>query len=137
MKALCAAAAAALATLGTAGAADAQYVSAAKSKLLGEYEPAGETRDCLLLRSIERIWAVNETTFLVKAGDYYLSTMSGRCARAADNSTRLEYTTPQGMLCSSQPVNIVDRSSDMLVGTCAFGQFEKLRPKSDAEGADS
>lgn len=104
-------------------------------KRLAAFERTGETVSCLGLRHIKDIKPLDDYRFLVKASDeYYLNMVSGRCTRAADAFTHLEYSTSLSQLCRNEIINVIDTSHGFFVGGCGLGDFERLEKKeADAE----
>ena len=101
---------------------------------LASMVPTGKTADCLSLRAIDDITAVDEETFLVRAGArYYVSRTGSRCAGATRSFNRIEHRTTQAQLCRNEIISIVDNQTGMLNGSCSMGSFEELAPAPAAE----
>lgn len=99
---------------------------------LATFDRTGETLSCLGLRQISEIKPLDDYRFLVRVGnDYYLNTVSGRCSRAADGFTHLEYSTSLSHLCRNEIINVVDNSQGFQVGACGLGGFERLKSKEE------
>lgn len=112
-----------------------EEVNKSAAKTLAKYERTGEKTTCLSITQISQIRPVTESTFLVKvrAGDYYVNDISGRCNGATRRATRIEYTTSLNQLCSNEIIRIVDNTTGFQVGGCGLGSFEKLKEKSPAD----
>ncbi|MEO1013607.1 MAG: hypothetical protein AAFX08_00310 [Pseudomonadota bacterium] len=98
---------------------------------LEKFEPTGEERLCLPLRSIASINAATETKFLVRVGlnDYYLTETPGRCIGATLPLNRIQYIVPQNQLCANEIVTVVDNTTNIAGGSCGLGPFKELRLK--------
>jgi hypothetical protein len=97
------------------------------AKLAG-FEKTGDVRNCLPLRTIDQIKALDERNFLIKAGanDYYLAELSSSCGSADDSFTRLQYETSQSSLCRGEIIRVVDNTTNITVGSCGMSDFQKL-----------
>jgi len=127
-----------LAFAGCASAPQEEEVNKSAAKTLAKYERTGEKTTCLSITQISQIRPVTESTFLVRvrAGDYYVNDVSGRCNGATQSFTRIEYTTSLNQLCSNEIIRIVDNTNGFQVGGCSLGSYEKLqkKPPADEEG---
>lgn len=116
----------------------AEPVNERAAAILDAHERTGEATNCLNVRQISSIDAVDEKTLLIKSGvnDYYVSELSGRCNGATRNSTRFEYSTSISSLCRNDILRVVDNGGGFLTGSCGVGSFEKLVKKAPeaAEG---
>lgn len=97
---------------------------------LDSMERTGEIVDCLNLGNVSQIYAVDETTILVKAGvsQYYVAETSD-CSGALHRNARFEHETTQNRLCRGDNLRVVDYFSGALRGACRVGSFEKLSKK--------
>lgn len=120
--------------VGCASVEQGEMTQAAKDRL-AEFERTGDVRNCLNLRSVSQITALDERHFLVRVGvnDYYLNELSGRCAGAGRFNNRIQYATSLSQLCRNQIITIVDNSSGITAGSCGLGGFERLVEKPDEE----
>ena len=108
--------------------------SAAVPERLAAFEKTGETTNCLNLRRISSIKALDERHFLVEVGvnDYYLNKVSGRCSGADRTFNRLQYKTSIASLCRNEIIRVVDNSQGFTVGSCGLGNFERLEKKTES-----
>ncbi|MCB2096586.1 MAG: DUF6491 family protein [Parvularculaceae bacterium] len=113
----------------------AEPVNERAAAILDAHERTGEVVNCLNLRQVSSIVAIDEETLLIKSGvnDYYVNELSGRCNGATRNSTRFEYATSIGQLCRNDILKVVDNSGGFLTGSCGVGSFERLATKEPAE----
>ena len=101
----------------------------ANSRALDDFERTSEIVKCVDSRSVD-ITPVDEDTLLVKAGNnYYVNEMRGKCARIDDNFTRFELSLFSTQICSGEILKVVHQSNGAYLGSCSFGDFEKLTKK--------
>jgi len=102
---------------------------------LSEFERTGEFTNCLHLRSINQIKALDDRHFLVRVGvnDYYLNKPSGRCTGASRPFNRIQYSTSLSQLCNNEIIHIVDNTTGFIAGSCGLNKFERLEPKAAEE----
>ena len=95
---------------------------------LAQFERTGDVDNCLSLRSIDSIDALDERNFLIemRSNDYYLSELSSSCINADGVNTRLQYETTLAQLCRGEIIRVVDNSTNFTVGSCGMGSFERL-----------
>lgn len=95
---------------------------------LAKFEKTGEVDNCLPLRSIDQIKALDERNFLIETGvnDYWLAELSSSCHGADHSANRLQYTTSTGSLCRNEIITVVDNSTGFTVGSCGMSDFQKL-----------
>lgn len=95
---------------------------------LAKFEKTGEVQNCLSLRSIDQIKALDDRNFLIEAGanDYYLAELSSSCRGADSSLNRLQYTTSLSSLCRNEIITVVDNSTGFTVGSCGMSDFQKL-----------
>ena len=107
---------AAVSTLGLTACASAQEVE--QEFTLEGYSRTGETQSCLSLRQIDQIDPVDDThwIFETRTGDKYL------------NGTYIHYETTGASLCRNDIVEVRDRGTNDLVGSCSLGDYEELSP---------
>lgn len=96
---------------------------------LAKFEKTGEVRNCLSLRSIDQIKALDDRNFLIEAGanDYYLAELSSSCSGADRSFNRLQYETSLSSLCRGEIIRVVDNSTGFTVGSCGMSDFQELR----------
>lgn len=101
------------------------------AKALDRFERTGEVRDCLLGSTIDEIDPITDELFLVRVGvnDYYLNEVNGACHGAARSFSRIEYVRSTSQLCRLQIITVVDNTSNIFLGSCSLGGFEKLNVK--------
>ena len=111
------------------------YAMAQKSDRLAEtlekYERTGEFENCLSLRSIRSMTALDDEHFLVRVGGgrYYLNE-TRRCSGASRFGNRIQYTIRGvSQLCKNEIITIVDNSTGITVGSCGLNAFERLEEK--------
>jgi hypothetical protein len=116
----------------------AEPVNESAAKILAEHDRTGEVRDCLNVRNIGSIQAVDERTLLIRSGvsDYYVSDLKSRCSGSTSGFNRFEYTISTGSLCRNDIIRIVDNTANILAGSCGMGSFEKLEKKPAVEPAE-
>ncbi len=95
---------------------------------LAKFEKTGEVDNCLPLRTIDQIKALDERTFLIEVGtnDYWLAELSSSCHGADRSFNRLQYTTSTSSLCRNEIITVVDNSTGFTVGSCGMSDFQKL-----------
>ena len=100
---------------------------------LAQYEPTGETENCIGLTRIRSMSALDDRHFLVKVngGKVYLNRVRGRCAGAESGFNRLQYRTSQNTLCRNEIITVVDNTQGFTVGSCGLGDFERLEKITD------
>ena len=105
------------------------------AEVLDGFVRTGEMRRCLGLRQIREIRPLDDHYFLVRVGvaDFYLNQVRGRCRGAARGSNRIQYTTSLAQLCRNELINVVDNLSNIFVGSCSLGSFERLEKKPEPE----
>lgn len=101
---------------------------AAVAAELAKYEKTGETDNCLPLRNIDSIKAIDDYNFLIEMrnGNYYLNELSSRCSNASDSFNRLQYRTTIASLCRNEIVSVVDNSTGFTVGSCGLSEFQEV-----------
>ena len=94
------------------------------------YSRTGETQSCLSLRQIDQIDPVDDThwIFETRTGDKYLNEVSRGCRRADGLGTYIHYETTGASLCRNDIVEVRDRGTNDLVGSCSLGDYEELSP---------
>lgn len=118
--------------------AAARETAAAKAeRTLAKFERTGEMTDCLLGSQINEIDPLTDELFLVRvgAGTYYLNEVNGSCNGAARSFSRLQYTRSTSQLCRLQIVSVYENTSNIFMGSCSLGSFEKLKMKPPAPEA--
>jgi hypothetical protein len=108
-------------------------MSAEAAERLADFVRTGDRVKCVSLRSVSEIEPLTDDLFLIRVGvsDYYLNRMKGRCSGAASAFNRIEYRTSLSQLCQNEIANVVDNSTGMRQGGCAFGDFERLERKDE------
>jgi hypothetical protein len=121
----------ALSALAMSGAAIAGSAAEKAAKKLDRFERTGEMTDCLMGSTVDEIDPITDELFLVRVGvgTYYLNEVSGSCNGAARGFSRLQYARSTPQLCRMQIVNVYDNGSNIFMGSCSLGAFEKLRLK--------
>jgi hypothetical protein len=92
------------------------------------FRQTGEAVNCVNLRQIRSINAVDESHFLVemRGGQTYLNETRGRCSGADKRFNYLEYRTSGSQLCRGEIVRVRDQQNSFMAGSCSFGSFERL-----------
>lgn len=108
------------------------------AKKLDRFERTGETTDCLMGSTVDSIDPITDELFLVRVGvgTYYLNEVNGSCNGASSSFSRLQYVRSISQLCRMQIINVYDNGSNIFMGTCSLGSFEKLRLKPEAPPAN-
>lgn len=116
--------------------AEARKSSDKAEERLSDFKRTGEYTNCLNLRSISQIKALDDKHFLVRVGvnKYYLNKPSSRCNGASRSFNHLQYKTSLSQLCSNEIIKVVD-SNGFISGSCGLRKFERLEPKAP-EGED-
>jgi len=97
---------------------------------LAQFDRTGEIKNCLGIRQISSIDALDDRHFLVRAGSqYYLNVTGGRCSNAGRAGYYLQYSTSLSQLCRNEIIRVVDNSSGITAGSCGLGSFERLEKK--------
>ena len=98
---------------------------------LAQYEPTGERRTCLNVRSINSIQAATETKLLVRVGAnrYFLNETSDRCQGITRPQSTIVYTTSIAQLCRNEIITVLDAPGGFNIGSCGAGDFQELRLK--------
>lgn len=105
------------------------------SSALGQFEPTGESSNCISMASAD-IRAIDDSTFLFRAGGgYYVNRARGTCDGAGSTSSRIDLKVFGSSLCSGEIIKIVDSGTGMFKSSCSLGVFEKLRRKPGAGGS--
>lgn len=101
------------------------------AEALPGYERTGETRNCINLRLLDstdrvepRIWV-----FEMDDGTHYLNVVGEGCARIDEETTFTRFEPLGTRLCEGELVEMVDRTGQFPVGTCALNEFERLEPR--------
>ena len=125
---------AAIAAAGCATAASEPVNDSAAARLAG-LARTGDKQQCLNLRLINQITAVDEKTLLIRSGanNWYVSELPSRCNGAVSRGNRIEYTTSLPQLCRNDILRIVDSQNGFLTGSCGMGSFERLEEKPAAD----
>lgn len=101
----------------------------ANSKALDNFDRTGEAVNCVDSRSVD-ITPVGERTLLVKSGsNYFVNETHGKCARIYDKFTRIELNLFSTQICSGEILKVVHQTNGTYLGSCSFGEFEKLTKK--------
>jgi len=105
---------------------------------LAKFERTGDVRNCISLRSIDRIQPLDERNFLIHVGvnTYYLNEVSGSCNSAGRSGYRLQYSTSLSQLCRGEIIKVVDNSTGFSAGSCGLGSFEKLTEVEPEDAAE-
>ncbi len=104
---------------------------------LSAFERTGVIDSCVNITRIDDIEPLSDSLFLIdgRGSGYYLSQMKGRCSGAVGAASFLQYATPNsGNVCQNQLVNVVTQpntSPSIIIGSCAFGPFERLNKSSE------
>ncbi|XBQ15203.1 MAG: DUF6491 family protein [Oceanicaulis sp.] len=108
---------------------DAEMTPAAAERLAA-FTMTGEADNCLSLRRIDDITPLDDRFWLVEttSGAFYLNEVSAGCNGAASGFTFLQYDTPTGQLCDGEIVRVYDNNADILRGSCALGEYQRLVP---------
>lgn len=103
---------------------------------LAAFEPTGEMTNCLNSRLIQEVRPLNETLILVRTGAnaFWLNRTTGRCNNAESSFSRLQYRNTTSQLCRGQIVQVIDNTTGSTVGSCSFGDFERLEAKEAPAG---
>lgn len=116
-----------------------QEFSPKVTKTLSGFERTGETRNCIGVRRLKGIKALDDQHFLVEASGnrYFLNVVGKGCVGASRSSTNIQYTTPSGRLCRNEIITVVHNLSGFSTGSCGMGEFIELRKKPGEEKEDS
>lgn len=97
---------------------------------LDSMERTGEIVDCLQARDVDHIYAVDDSTFLIKSGvSRYYVTETSSCSGATHPNVRIEHISQKTTMCKNDILTIYDNLSGAMRGTCSVGSFEKLGKK--------
>ncbi|MCM8557912.1 hypothetical protein [Sphingomicrobium sediminis] len=89
---------------------------------------AGEPQNCLDINSTSRSQVIDEKTILYRRGSVrYLQVFDNRCPGLGDFGNALVIEPFGGRICSNDTARIVDTSSGIPGGICAFGPFIPYR----------
>lgn len=100
-----------------------------------KYEPTGQTKRCVPLRSLRDSRIIDDQTIFFRAGGgkAYLNRLPRRCPRLASEE-RFSYRVSIGQLCNTEIITVLD-SMGSSWGSCGLGDFEVWQKKSKAESA--
>lgn len=128
------------ALLGGTSAADEKEMTKAEKRLAQiekKYQPTGQTRACVPLRSLRESRVIDDQTIFFKGPGKraYINRLPRRCSRLAFEN-RFSYTTTIGQLCKSEIITVLDNMGSAW-GSCGLGQFEEWEKKPKTEKSQS
>jgi hypothetical protein len=90
-----------------------------------EGRTAGEARTCINRHDQREMTVISDDILIFSSGrnarTIYVNKPYGGCPDADRNI--LSYSRPSSSLCKGEIVNLIDNSSGMSMGSCAFGEF--------------
>lgn len=102
-------------------------------EILSQFEKTGESVYCLSLAAVRSTKAVDDHAMIILAqgGKVYLSELHGRCIGLGREQRYIHDATTNKM-CRGDTIRVVSNFGTP-IGSCSFGNFEKLKEISQPE----